>query len=62
MSDLPDSPEMKLTPHERQTLKERHHAAMQVLPDCTTEYERWDLLLAVVWPEDDKLRTFEDAA
>ena len=62
MPELPDNFEMKLSPHEQHTLKQRHHAAALLLPDCVTEAERWDLLLAVVWPEDEKLRTFEDAA
>ena len=60
--DKEDVMENRLTPHEQETLRQRHHAAINILPDLDTEAQRLDLLLAVVWPENERLRTFEDAA
>jgi len=37
-------------------LRRRYRAAIKLLPDCETVDERIELLIAIVWPEDEKLR------
>ena len=61
------SPVSNLTPHEKQTLMQRHHhvihdregKAVGLITEATTVEERYALLAAVVQPEDDLLRTFQ---
>jgi hypothetical protein len=37
-------------------LRRRYRAAIGLLADCQTAGERIDLLAAIVWPQDDRLR------
>lgn len=41
----------QLSPEARQALRVRQNAAMKIVEFCD-EDERWDLLVAVVWPSD----------
>ena len=45
----------ELTDAELAALRKRHHAAVRLLPQFPTVEARWDLLAAVVWPEDERL-------
>jgi hypothetical protein len=50
-----------LTRADRTALLRRHEAAMQIIHELGPD-ERLDLLAAVVWPEDDRLRFGGEAA